>query len=56
MSLRKLEDKQWDKYIELCRHPEHNPPMHIVLEPGRWEHTCPACGNKTIFTIPRVTC
>jgi hypothetical protein len=36
---------------EICRHPEHNPPTMIVLEPGVYEHTCPNCGNKITFTI-----
>lgn len=34
-----------------CFHPEHNPPQHIVLAPGIYEHECPACGHKTIFTV-----
>ena len=51
MTLRKLPDSEvWQE--RLCQSPEHNPPSHIVLEPGTWEHTCPACGKKLIFTIP----
>ena len=38
-----------------CRHPEHNPPMHRLFEPGLWEHTCPGCGAKMHFTVPRFT-
>lgn len=34
-----------------CAHPEHNPPRHMVFRPGTYEHTCPACGFKTIFTV-----
>ena len=37
-----------------CRHPEHNSPGMIVLEPGMYEHTCPGCGNKQIFTVSGV--
>lgn len=37
-----------------CHHPEHNPPTHIVLSPGIYEHTCPACG-KTKEVIIRPT-
>jgi hypothetical protein len=35
-----------------CRHPEHNPPTMIVLEPGLYEHECPSCGRKVQFTVP----
>lgn len=36
-----------------CRNPNHDPPQHIVLEPGVYEHTCPGCGQKQVFTIVR---
>lgn len=36
-----------------CRHPQHNPPMHIVLESGIYEYTCPQCGQKTRFNVMR---
>lgn len=26
-----------------CSHPEHEPPKHIALSPGVYEHTCPKC-------------
>lgn len=40
-----------------CRRPEHEPPMHMVYEPGIYEHECPGCGSKTMFTVPwRSTC
>ena len=35
-----------------CFHPEHNPPTHIVLEPGLYEYTCPNCGRTSTFTVP----
>lgn len=38
-----------------CSHPEHYPPSHMVLPPGRYEHTCPACGRRTEFTVPSIT-
>jgi hypothetical protein len=41
MTLRKISDEK-----PPCRHPEHNPPTRIVLEPGTYEHTCPGCGYK----------
>jgi len=52
MSLRKISEP----YQGLCFHLEHNPPGGIVLEPGTYEHTCPGCGAKTVFTVPGVTC
>jgi len=36
---------------EICRNPEHNPPMYIVLPPGVYEHTCPGCGAVQVFTV-----
>jgi len=34
-----------------CKHPEHNPPGMIVLEPGLYEYECPACGLKQKFVV-----
>ncbi len=34
-----------------CAHPEHDPPKHMVFQPGVYEHTCPACGRKQRFTV-----
>jgi len=39
-----------------CVHPEHNPPSHMVYDPGVWEHTCPGCGKKITFTVARTVC
>lgn len=39
-----------------CFSPEHNPPSHIVLEPGTYRHTCPSCGYAVTFTVPLITC
>ena len=41
---------------DTCRHPEHNPATMIVLKPGRYEHTCPRCGEVQGFDVPLVTC
>ena len=49
MGLRKIKD-----IPPACRHPEHNPPTHIVLEPGEYEHTCPGCGEKIKFIVQRI--
>lgn len=49
MNTRKISDLP-----EMCRHPEHNPPTHMVYEPGVWEHICPSCGNRIVFTVSSV--
>lgn len=36
-----------------CTHPEHRPPSMRHFSPGTWEHTCPACGQATRFTVLR---
>jgi hypothetical protein len=38
-----------------CQDKEHNPPMYQYFEPGVYEHECPTCGKKKIFTVPRIT-
>ena len=37
-----------------CLHPEHNPPGGIVLDPGVYKYTCPACGKETVIHVPLV--
>lgn len=49
MPLRKIADVP-----KACMDPEHHPPSHIVLEPGVYEYTCPACGRVTRFMIPNL--
>lgn len=44
------------KKEEICLNPEHNPPSHIVLEPGKHTYQCPACGKITKFEVPIITC
>ena len=43
------DDTGWKQ--KLCRDPGHNPPSHMVYEPGAYEHTCPKCNRKLIFTV-----
>jgi hypothetical protein len=53
MPLRKIDDNSWINVKDGgCRHPEHNPPTHIYLEPGTYEYICPACGHKQVFSVP----
>lgn len=40
MFMKKIADIQ---PIKVCRHPGHNPPSMIYLEPGIYEHQCPGC-------------
>jgi hypothetical protein len=42
-------------WVPPCCHPEHNPPSHMVLSPGTYEHTCPGCGRVVLFTVPLIT-
>ena len=44
--------RSFDDCDPLCRHPEHNPPGHIVLPPGQYEHECPKCHEKQMVIIP----
>ena len=34
-----------------CQDPQHNPAGMVVREPGMYEHICPRCGQKQIFTV-----
>ncbi len=49
MSTRKIADLP---LVERCRDREHNPPSHMVFQPGIYEHTCPSCGNVIQFVVP----
>lgn len=51
--LRKIEEPSRQAQ---CVHPQHRFPNMIVLEPGTWEYTCPACGGKTVVRVPARTC
>jgi predicted RNA-binding Zn-ribbon protein involved in translation (DUF1610 family) len=53
--IKKLPDCEGWRHVKVCKNPEHNPPSHIVLEPGAYEHTCPGCGHKTVFRVTAPT-
>lgn len=56
MPLRKIDgDPKYPQYKKICRNPSHNPPMHIVLKPGIYEYSCPACGEIQIISIPDIS-
>ena len=39
-----------------CFSPEHNPPSMIVLAPGIYRYTCPACGKQVTFPVYGTYC
>lgn len=53
MPERKISDDQsyWQKGYD-CRSTQHLPATMVVRSPGTYEHTCPNCGFRTIFTVP----
>jgi hypothetical protein len=52
MPIRKLPDDTLPFYAKPpCRHPDHDLPMHILLPPGSYEHSCSGRGNKFTFHV-----
>ena len=49
MPLRKIKD-----YETPCLSQDHEPPMHIVLQPGEYEHECSSCHKKKKFSVPMI--
>jgi hypothetical protein len=39
---------------DLCKDPEHKPPMFVKLDPGTYEHECPSCGKTQIIDVPLI--
>lgn len=39
------------EFEKQCRHPNHNPPSMIVLQPGVHTYQCPACKQEQTLTI-----
>jgi hypothetical protein len=38
-----------------CRHPEHDPPGHMVIPRGKiYRHVCPSCGMELVLRPPEV--
>ena len=44
---------KWE--IKPCYNPEHNPPTHIVLQPGIHVYKCPGCGKETVINVPEIS-
>jgi Zn finger protein HypA/HybF involved in hydrogenase expression len=38
-----------------CMCPQHEPPTMKVFDAGTYQHTCPKCGEVTIFEVPLIT-
>ncbi len=50
--LEKVPNSPSDSFLDKpCYNPEHQPPSHIVLEPGTYKHTCPGCGKFQYLTV-----
>ena len=54
MPTRKISDPKEDRQ-NVCRSGDHEPPQMMVFEPGLYEHTCPACGKRTVFRVTKPT-
>ena len=53
MPFKKIKDDERWAPPKLCMHPEHNPPGMIVLQPGTYEYSCPACGHTVRLVVGR---
>lgn len=51
MPIRKIHDTTWEWLKKPCSDADHNVPDMMLLSPGKYEHVCPSCGKKTIFSI-----
>lgn len=38
-----------------CTNAQHTPPSMMLYKPGTYEHVCPGCGMKGVFTVESVT-
>jgi len=39
-----------------CPDPEHKPPMHLYIPPGKgYKHICPTCGKEEILIPPQIS-
>lgn len=45
------------KGMKPCLRPEHQPPRHLVIPPGKgYRHICPSCGKETVMIPMQITC
>ncbi len=40
-----------DLFQRICRSPDHDPPRHLALAPGLYEHVCSGCGRRLVFRV-----
>lgn len=50
MPTKKIRDFPFKEEVP-CMSPDHEPPKYRVFSSGEYEHTCSACGKKTIFLV-----
>ena len=50
MPIKKLSDGSREKD---CHDPDHEIPAARVFDHGTYEHTCPECGERKVFHVPR---
>lgn len=51
-----FEDIPKSEIGSLCLDPEHAPPMHLWIPPGKqYRHICPSCGHEVVMRAPQVT-
>lgn len=49
-----MKDKR-RKTDDPCLDPEHNPPTHLYIPPGKTHvHICPTCGTTITVTTPLI--
>lgn len=45
-----FEDIPKDTWKQPCWNPQHEPPMHMVIPPGKqYRHVCPGCHQETVI-------
>jgi len=56
MTIRRIADEEltWLP-CDVCRHPDHNPPSHMYLPNGQYEHECPGCKSITRLAVNHPT-
>lgn len=53
MPFRRIKEDAEEEIV--CTSPYHNPPLHVMLAPGRYQYECPVCWKRTEVTVPGVT-
>lgn len=56
MPTRKIKETEAWQPKKPCYDPDHEVANMRVFEPGTYEHECPSCGKKKIFTVSGIMC